>query len=127
MTRATEVFRLPVPRYCAIWLMRSPTSAAAEPSRVAGVPVVALLIQLVPGYVDLLGVDDHDEITRVDVRRVFGLPLSPQRVGDARRQSPEGLTLGVDDVPVAGDLTRFGCVGLHASKRRTKTSAGARL
>ena len=55
---------------------------------------------------DLLGVHDDDEIAGVDVRRVLRLPLAAQRVGDARGETPEGLALGVDDVP-ARSIRRF--------------------
>src|SRR5436190_7626399 len=99
--------------------------SAAQPARVAGVPVVALLVQLVPRDLDLLGVHDDDEIAGVDVRRVGRLALAAQRVRDAGRQTPEGLTLGVDDVPLTGDLAGFCAVSLHSEKRRrSEASAG---
>ena len=84
----------------------------------AGVPVDHLLVELLPGHVDLLRVDDDDEVTRVDVRRVLRLPLAPQCVRDLGREPSEGLALGVDDVPVTLDLTRLGGIGLHHMKGR---------
>ena len=39
----------------------------------AGMPVDQLLVELLPGDVDLLRVDDDHEVARVDVRRVAGL------------------------------------------------------
>jgi hypothetical protein len=78
--------------------------------------VIALLVELVARDDDLLGVHDDDEIARVHVRRVDRLALAAQRVGDLGRQPSEGLTLGVDDVPVARDLSRLGCVGLHKTE-----------
>src|SRR5919204_1983394 len=95
--------------------------AAANPARVARVTDVALLIELVAGDVDLFRIDHDHEIAGVDVRRVGRLAFSAQRVGDPGRQAAEGLTLGVDEVPLAGDLTGFRVVGLHASKGRRKT------
>src|SRR5262245_65713497 len=58
--------------------------ATAEPARVAGVPVVHLVVQLRPRDRDLLGVDEDDEVAGVDVRRVLGLGLAAERVADAR-------------------------------------------
>src|SRR5919204_3150540 len=104
-----------------------PQRSAAQSTRIARVTVVALLVELVPGHADLLGVHDDDEIAGVDVRGVRRLSLPAQNVGDAGREPAERLPVGVHDVPVAGDLTRFGGIGLHASKRRTWASAGAKL
>ena len=74
---------------------------------------VALVGALVAGDRDLLRVHDDDEVAGVAVRRVLRLALAAQRVGDLGRQPPEGLALGVDDVPVT--LAVGGCryVGLH--------------
>src|SRR4029453_13531214 len=91
-------------------------SPAADAARVPRVPVVALLVELVARDLDALGVDDDDEVTGVDVRRVLGLALAAERVGDPRRKATKRLPLGVDEVPVAGDLARFGGIGLHQRK-----------
>ena len=88
-------------------------------------PVVALLVELVAGDLNLLGVHDDDEVARVDMRRVGSLALAPEHVRDARSQPPEGLALGIDDVPLAGDLARFCAVGLHTVKKADlRASAG---
>ena len=87
--------------------------------------MVHLLVELVPGDVDLLGVDDDDEVAGVDVRGVLGLALAAQRVGDLRRKTPEGLPLGVDEVPAASDLARLQIERfLHTKKRRTGARRG---
>src|SRR5689334_13673031 len=86
-----------------------PTAQAAWIARVA---VVELVVQLVPGDRDFLGVDDDDEVAGVDVRRVLRLGLAPQRVGDLGRQTAEGFALGVNDVPAALDLARLCVPGL---------------
>ena len=79
---------------------------------------------------DLLGVDDHDEVTRVDVRRVLGLALATQHVRDLRRQAPERLAVGVDDQPIALAIGRLRYVGLyrggHGVKKATRTRAAKR-
>src|SRR4051812_4388686 len=168
MTRATDVLRLPVPRYCAmsaierellrrlrlVWMLwagvdlelgelrrgelvlrqhaldgfandlgRPAIELLAhrprlQAAREARVPVDHLLVELLAGEVDLLRVDDDHEVTRVDVRRVLRLLLPAQGVGDLRREPAQGLPLGVDDVPVALDLSRLGGIGLHQSERR---------
>jgi hypothetical protein len=80
------------------------------------VAVVALLLALLAGHGDLLGVDHDHEVAHVAVRRVLGLALAAQRVGDLGGQAAERLPGRVHDEPVA--LARGGCgyVGLHLKK-----------
>src|SRR5207237_9087678 len=85
---------------------------APQAARIAGMTVIELVVELVAGDGDLLGVDDHDEVAGVDVRRVLRLRLAAQRVGDLGRQATEGLALGVNDVPAARDLARLRVPGL---------------
>src|SRR5205085_1471116 len=87
--------------------------------------VVDLLLHLVPRHRDLLRVDDDDEVARVDVVGELWLALAAQAVGDLRRETAQGLTLGIDDVPVACDFACFGAVGLHTEKRRTRRPPAA--
>src|SRR5215217_3354043 len=101
---------------------------AAKPARITGVAVVDLRLALVPGDGDLLRVYDDDEVTGVDVMGELGLALAAQGVSDPGRQPAEGLTLGVDDVPLPLDLARFGAIGLHhAEKSADRASAEGRL
>src|SRR5439155_26128539 len=74
--------------------------------------VVELLVELLAGHVDALGVDDDDEVARVDMGGVLGLPLPAERVGDPRGETSERLPVGVDDVPAASNLTRLRVPGL---------------
>src|SRR5579859_5312083 len=92
--------------------------AALEPARIPGVPVVPLLVELVARDLDLLRVHDDDEVTGVDMRRELRLALAAERVGDLRRQTAQGLPLGVDEIPLTRDLSWLGAVRLH-KKRRT--------
>src|SRR5437763_12047648 len=78
--------------------------------------VITLLVELVSGHPDLLRVHDDDEVSGVDMRRVFRLSLATERVGDAGREPAKRLPVGIHDVPVAGDLARFRVVGLHHGK-----------
>src|SRR5579862_1087309 len=93
--------------------------AAAQAAGIARVAVVPLLVELVSRHLDLLGVHDDHEVAGVDVRRVLRLPLAAERVRDLGRETAERLALGVDEIPLARDLSRLGAVGLHR-KRRTE-------
>src|SRR5277367_5889206 len=75
-----------------------------EPARVARMAVVDLLVELVARDRDLLAVDDDDEVSRVHVRGELRLVLAAQPVGDLGRETAEGLTVGIDDIPVAWDF-----------------------
>jgi hypothetical protein len=75
--------------------------------------------------VDLLRVDDDDEVTGVDVRRVDRLALAAERVGDTRRETTERLALGVHEEPFALDLTRLGGIRLHLREKGGHLPAGA--
>src|SRR6188472_294653 len=96
-----------------------------EPAGVAGMAVVQLLVELLTRHRDLLRVDDDHEVARVDVRRVDGLVLAPEGVGDLGRETAERLTLGVDDVPLACDLARLCAVCLHFTERGRTSGAPA--
>ena len=89
--------------------------------------MVHLLVELLAGDRDLLGVDDDDEVAGVDVRRVLRLVLAAERVGDLRRETAERLAVGVDDVPVAGDLARLCVPGLHNKGTADSLPAGAEV
>ena len=79
-----------------------------QAARISGVAVVHLLVELVARDRDLLGVHDDDEVTGVDMRRELRLALAAERVGDLRREAPKGLALGVDEIPLARDLSGLG-------------------
>ena len=63
--------------------------------------VIHLLLALGTGEGNLRGIDDHNEVASVDMRRVSGLALTAQNIGDLRRKSTESLALGVDHIPAA--------------------------
>src|ERR671919_1098614 len=100
--------------------------ARAEASGVARVAVVALLLELLPGDGDLLGVHDDDEVACVDVRRVLRLALAAQRVRDARGETAEVLALGVHEVPALLDLLRLGGIGLHRTEKAADQASAER-
>jgi len=76
-------------------------------------PVDQLLVELLPGDVDLFRVHDDHEVAGVHVRCVLRLALSAERVRDLGRKPSERLPVGVDEVPIASDLAGFCAVGLH--------------
>src|SRR5581483_8448159 len=59
------------------------------------------------------GVDDDDEIARVDVRSVDRLVLSAQDAGDLAGQSAEHHPVRIDQMPGAGDIRLFRREGPH--------------
>ncbi len=78
------------------------------PPMIAGVVVVNLVGQLASGDVDLLGVDDDEVIAHVHVRAVISLVLALQAMGNGRSQATKGLSLGINEVPIAADGAGFG-------------------
>ena len=70
-----------------------------EASDVPRVPPIDLVRQLAPGEMDLLGVDHHDVISHVEMRREGRLVLPPQDVSHLTGQSAQHLALGVDQEP----------------------------
>src|SRR4029079_15318005 len=85
----------------------------------------ALAVGLARGQHDLLGIDDHDVVTGVEVRGEGGLVLAAQDAGDLGAHPAEDETVGVDDVPLAIDLAGFRGVGAHA-RRPSKKGTGLR-
>src|SRR5687767_13804186 len=54
----------------------------AEPADVTSVPAVLLGLEIAPREMDLLGIEDHDVVADVAVRRKDGLVLTAQDRGD---------------------------------------------
>ena len=94
-------------------LQRLAQGLALEVADVAGETVVHLVLQLLAGHRDLLGIDHHQVVAGVDVRGVDGLVLAAQAVGQLGGQAAEGLAGGVDEIPVALDGLGLGDVSLH--------------
>ena len=69
---------------------------ATDVTGVAGIDLVPLLA---PGEPGVLGIDDDDEVTGVDVRREDGLVLSAQEAGCLHGDFSDDLVLGINDVP----------------------------
>src|SRR5918997_6541684 len=84
-------------------------------ARVARVPPVHLLLGLLARDDHLLRVHHDHEVAHIDVGGVLRLVLAAQDLCDLRRQPPEGLSLGVYDVPLPFDLEGPRHVTLHQS------------
>ena len=95
---------------------------ATDAAGVAGVPVVLLVLVFLAGEHDLLGVDDDDVVTGVDVRGVGRLVLAAEAIGDDRCEAADNQPVRVDHNPLLFHLAGFGGVGLHSS-----CSSNARL
>ena len=86
--------------------------AAGKP----GMGVVHLVVCLVAGHPELFGIDDDDEISGIDVRRVDGLVLAAQTEGDFTGHPAENLVGCVNHKPL---MRHFGCFcaeGFHGSR-----------
>ena len=89
--------------------------------------MVELLLALLAGDRDLLGVHDDYEVTRVDMGRVRWLALAAQRVGDLGCEPAEGLSLGVDEQPVPLPVLRGCDVSLQGGRHDSQGSLDRRL
>src|SRR5674476_423766 len=86
------------------------SSAASDvyKRQVTGVVVVDLVFELIAGNRDLLGVDNYDVITAVEVRCVLRLVLAHEAGSNLGSQAAKGLAFGVDNVPI---VRKFGWLG----------------
>ena len=69
---------------------------------ITGVGTIVLLLQLLAGEDCVLGVDDDDVVTAVNMRGVIGLELAAKKIGGEGCRLAHGLAGGVDHVPLAG-------------------------
>src|SRR6266542_2899543 len=72
----------------------------AQAPDIAGVPAVQLVGHLPARQVHILGIDHHDVVAHVQMRRERHLVLASQDRGHAGRQPAEHLTLGVHQEPL---------------------------
>jgi len=84
------------------------------PAGMMGVPVVLLLLGLLAGDPHLLGVDDHNIVAHVHVRRVRRLGLAHQNRCDLGGHPPEDRILGVHQQPFLLDAVVLGHEALHS-------------
>jgi membrane-bound lytic murein transglycosylase B len=82
---------------------------ATGTARMAAIELLGWLVATDP---DLVGVDDNDEVTRVEMGGVGGLVLATQHLGHLAGQPAEGLIRRVDQIPLAVERVgrRQGCL-----------------
>jgi len=68
---------------------------------------------LLRGQGNLVGIDDHDEVTPVNVRREGRLVLATQEDGGLAGQPSKDDVGGVDDVPLTLNLAGLWGVRTH--------------
>ena len=62
---------------------------------------------------NLLGIDDHNKVARIQVRRIDGLVLTAQHIGKLRRQAAQHDAVGVNHMPLALVQIHFRQMRLH--------------
>jgi hypothetical protein len=77
------------------------------------VAVVHLVQVLGTGDLELGGVDDDDEVTGIDVRRLNGFVFAAQTEGNFAGYPAEHLIGGVNHKPLVHDLSGFGAESFH--------------
>jgi hypothetical protein len=88
-------------------------SALLDAAGMAGVPVVLLVGVLVAGEHHLVGIDDDDVVTVVDMGGEGGFMLAAQTVGDERGETADDETFGVDQHPLLHHVRRLLRKGCH--------------
>lgn len=101
--------------------------ALLDAARVAGVPVVDLVVALVAGHLHLVGVDDDDIVTHVHVGGEGRLVLAAQDVGDDRGQATQNDAFGVDQDPLFLDVRRSSGEGFHIEPMRERARVASRI
>lgn len=69
-----------------------------DPTGITGVIMEQLLVHLVAGQADLLGIDDDDIVATINMRGELGLVLAAQALGNDGGQTTQNEALGVDQV-----------------------------
>ena len=73
--------------------------------------IVDFVFALGAGEDDLVGVDDDDVVSAIDVRRVRGLVFALEAHGNDGGESPDDQPLGVDQDPLLFHRGRLGDIG----------------
>ena len=80
---------------------------------VAGMIAIDLLVQLLAGEDQLVGVDDDDVVAAVAVGGEGGLVLATKHGSNLRSQAAENHALSVDHIPVALDILGISDIRTH--------------
>ena len=84
-----------------------------QAARIAGMIAINLVVQLLAGQHELIGIDHDDIIATVTVRGEGGLMLAAQHRGDLGSQAAHNHALSVDDVPLALDVLGICHITIH--------------
>jgi hypothetical protein len=98
-----------------------PEGFALQSAWVSRVAEVLLVIELLACDLDVCRVDHDDEVTGIDVRRVLGLALALEDLGDLARKPAQSHVRGIHEQPLALDFTDLGVVRLHSSSNTACT------
>ncbi len=86
-----------------------------DTSGVARMTVIDLLLALAAGESHLLGIDDDDIVTAIEMRREQGLVLAAQAIGDNGGKAPDDQAVGIDQDPFLVDFRGFCGIGFHGN------------
>jgi hypothetical protein len=82
-------------------------------AHIAGVPKVRFLFRFAPRQRHFFRVDHDNVIADIKVRREHGLVLATKNPGNARGETTQGFSLGVDEPPTALNVVGFWSVSFH--------------
>src|SRR3989338_1492885 len=93
-----------------------------QAARIAAVPAINFLVELLAGEADAAGVDDDDVVAAQDAGGEGGLGLAHQQAGDTRGEAAEHLAVSVHQMPllpaVRGQVFALGVIALHRHTKR---------
>src|SRR4029077_19626583 len=89
--------------------------AVLDAARITGMPVIDLVGALVAGQNDVAGIDYHDVVTAIHMRRVGRFVLAAEPLRDQHGEAADHEAFCVDQEPGLLDVFRAGGKGLHGS------------
>src|SRR5690554_2202385 len=92
---------------------------AFQAARKTGVVMINLGLGLVPGHANLVGVDHHDVITGIHVRRILRLVFATQAAGNLCGNTAQSLTFRIEQQPVVFNILWFGTKSLHVTSPKS--------
>ena len=75
--------------------------------------MIDLLFGLHAGDVNFGGIDDHHVIAGIEEGRVLGVLFARQDARHTSGKAPEGLTIGIDHIPLAREFALSREIGRH--------------
>ena len=94
-----------------VQFQRTTQGECLQTTRVAGVAVTEFTFTLVAGNSNLIGVDDDDMVTTINVGGILWLAFAAQKIGGDHSKTTQNHVSGVNDVPLAGNFTAFRVIG----------------